>query len=154
MREPNVQTTNWQIAAALSVFRDLPNETDTAIHAVLVSKGIERRAAARLVELLPIAYGRALLATLGLQFSDEFKRRLPNGQLSESRSLRSEPTWNAVVQFSQQETAGGLSRDALLAVAVRSSEFDSVNKLLNEGSRPKDIRFTAFVLPWTEDGPP
>jgi len=144
---------NSEIVTAVALLRELRTERDAVVHAALVSNGIEPRTAARLIELLPVAYCRSILANLGIQCPDEFRRRLPDGALSQARPLSSEPLWNDILAFSRMEIAGGVSRNDLLAIAGRSSEFDAANQLMNKGALPKDIRFTALLFPWPEEGP-
>jgi hypothetical protein len=127
--------------------------TDLEIHAVLVNKGIERRTAARLIELLPVVYFRAMFANSVLAFSDLCRRRSPDGTLSKARPLSSEPVWAEVLEFSKKELSDGISKADLWAVAARSAEFDATNRLLNAGSKLEDIRLAPLNFPWPEDGP-
>jgi len=115
--------------------------------------GIDPRTAARLVEFLPSAYCRVMLANRGVQFSEMFRRRLSDGSLSPERPLLSEPTWCKLLDYARQEIAGGISQRDLLAVAGRSAEFDATNQLLNKGVRLKNVRLTAIFFPWPEEGP-
>jgi hypothetical protein len=68
---------NEQISEAVSIFRASPNLDDKEIYEILVVKGFKRQLAARLVEFLPMAYGRFLLAKAGVRFSDAYQRMLP-----------------------------------------------------------------------------
>ena len=56
------------IAKAVILFRSSPNMDDEQIHRALVDAGIDRKLAARLVELVPMAYCRVLLADTGARF--------------------------------------------------------------------------------------
>jgi hypothetical protein len=144
-----------EILVALSLLRSEAHKAkdDLEIHATLVDMGIDPRTAARLVEFLPSAYCRAMLANRGVQFSEMFQRRLSNGSFSRKRRLSSEPAWRKVLEYARQEIARGLSRMDLLAVAGRSAEFDATNQLLNKGVQMKDVRLTAMLFPWPEEGP-
>jgi hypothetical protein len=144
---------NKEISATLSVFRSSPNKDDLEVHSTLVTMGIDRRIAARLVEFLPIAYFRQMMATSDLSFTNEYVRKLYGDTVSSKRLLTAEPMWNQSLEFAREEIAGGISKDALLTVAVRSPEFDLVNQLLKKGTKMKDIRFTALLLGWSEEGP-
>ncbi len=63
-----------EIEVALTAFRNSPQLTDDQMYWVLVSKGIERQLAARLVEFLPAAYCRVMLEPTGVRFPDMYQR--------------------------------------------------------------------------------
>jgi hypothetical protein len=107
----------------------------------------------RLVEFLPLAYCRLVLSDSGIGFCDCFQRKLADGSLSPEQQLDSEPLWVELVSFARAEKRSGVTGDALLAIAGRSSEFHAVNQLANHGSRLKDIVLTPPVFQWPEEGP-
>jgi hypothetical protein len=141
------------IARAAIALRSSPSSSDAEIHRMLVTDGMDSAVAARLVEFLPMAYSRLLLEGSGARFSGAFQRRLPNGGVTEKRILSSEPTWNAVVEFSRNEAERGVSRADLILVAGRSAEFNAANQLLNKGAKLRELVFTPVVFPWPESGP-
>jgi hypothetical protein len=141
-----------RISQAVSAFRTSPNMEDREVYQSLLADGVERQLAARLVEFLPIAYCRLILAESGPRFSTTFRRVLPDGTTCE-QLLSSEPVWNAAIAFGRAEVERGASGEDLLAVAGRSAEFDAANQLLQSGSKLKDIAFTVPVLTWPENGP-
>jgi hypothetical protein len=120
----------------------------------LVGTGVERQYAARLVEFLPMAYGRLLLGKAGIHFSEMFQRMTPSGDLTAEQQLSSEPVWEEVVSFAQAEARRGASKEDVLAVAGRSAELDVVNQLLKQGSKPEDLILTTASLKWSQEGPP
>src|SRR5437667_8608211 len=123
---------NKELSNAVAVFRRSPNLGDDEIHRAIVAAGVEPRLADRLIEFLPIAYCRLILANSGARFSDMFQRILPSG-ISEKRSFSSEPVWNAALAFARAEVKSGVSREDLLAVAARSAECHAANQLLQKG---------------------
>jgi hypothetical protein len=141
-----------QIRKAVAVLRSLRNLDDLCIYKALVTEGIEHPVAVRLVEFIPLAYGRFLLAKSGAKFSDYFQRRLPNG-VSEKRPLTSEPLWRAALAFARAESERGISASDFLAVAARSAEFNVANQMLNKGSKLENLVFTPYLFPWPESGP-
>jgi hypothetical protein len=52
------------VTEAVAIFREFPNVSDEEILRKLVAMGVERAIAARLVEFVPMAYCRLLLADL------------------------------------------------------------------------------------------
>src|SRR5689334_7236770 len=97
---------NEDIAKALSVLRTNLNSGDEEVHRELVSQGVERERAARLVEFLPMIYCRVILRHSGAQFSNTFLRKLPGGGVEE-RLLSSYAIWNAGLAFAYAEVERG-----------------------------------------------
>jgi hypothetical protein len=81
------------ISRAVTVFRKSPASSDDEIYRRIVAAGVKPEHAARLVEFLPMAYCRLILAGTGTRFSDKFQRRQQDGSLSPERTLTSEPVW-------------------------------------------------------------
>ena len=86
------------IRKAVSVLRMYRDHSDEALYAELVGQGFEPRLAARLIEFLPMAYFRIMLAKSGACFSGDFQRELPDGTIV-VRSLHTEPVWVASLEF-------------------------------------------------------
>ena len=57
------------ISRAVNIFRESPDSSDYEIYLRVVAAGVEPRHAARLVEFLPMAYCRLILAGTGTRFS-------------------------------------------------------------------------------------
>jgi hypothetical protein len=102
--------------------------TDDEVYWALVSKGIERQFAARLVEFLPAAYCRIMLEPTGVRFPDTYQR-----PTSAPVPLASEPVWLAALDQVRREIANGLPGHEWLRLAARSAEFQATNDLLNKG---------------------
>jgi hypothetical protein len=142
------------ISTAVVIFRELPNSSDEEVFRKLVGTGVEPQYAARLVEFLPMAYARLLLAEGGTRFSDMFQRMTPSGDPTVERPLSSESVWEEVVSFAKAEAGRGVSKKDLLAVAGRSAELDAANQLLKQGSKLEDLVLTTALLKWPQEGPP
>jgi hypothetical protein len=134
------------ISKAVAIFREFPNASDEEVVRKLVAVGVEPVPAARLVEFLPMAYCRVILAEAGVRFCDRFQRKLADGRLSAERSLDSEPFWAETLSYAIAEKRRGVTGEALLSVAAHSSEFDATNQLVNLGSKLKDIVLTPAVF--------
>src|SRR6185437_11323748 len=130
---------NAVISRAVAIFRDSPNASDQEILRKLMVVGVDRVTASRLVEFLPMAYCRLLLADTGVKFCDRFKRKQADGRVSEERALNSEPLWAEALSFAKAEKRDEVNARALLVIAARSSEFDAVNQLANRGSKLNEI---------------
>jgi len=144
---------NEHISNAVAIFREWPASSDDEIYRRAVAAGIEPKQAARLVEFLPMAYCRLILARTVARFSDKFRRRQHNGSLSHEERLASNPLWAEIMSYARAEQAAGAAGKDLLVIASHSAEFDAVNKLLNRGSKLQDIALSTAVLLWPEEGP-
>jgi hypothetical protein len=147
-----MNTLDDAISTAVGVFRTSPDLNDEGIYRALLTRGIDRRLAARLVEFLPSVYCRLILRNTGAMFSDTFRRSQPPGT-PEELPLSSEPVWNAAVAFANAELQKGVSSKDVMALAARSPEFDAANQLLHRGAKLEDVPFTSLVFPWPENGP-
>jgi hypothetical protein len=144
---------NAIISRAVAIFRESPSASDEEICRRIVSTGIESGIAARLVELLPMAYCRSILTDSGTRFSDRFQRKQADGSLAPERLLATEPLWEAALTFAIAEKQCGTSGKDRLAIAVHSAEFDAANQLLNRGAKPANLVLTTPVFQWPESGP-
>src|SRR5213082_218668 len=140
------------IAKAVALFRSSLELDDEVVYILLVRQGIERKRASRLVEFLPIVYCRLILRNSGARFSDRFQRLLPGDAVREE-AFADDPLWNETFAFAQREVEHGVSAKDLLAVAMRSADFDAANQLLNKGSKLRDLVFAPTVFMWPDDGP-
>ncbi len=136
---------NEIISKAVTILRALRSAEDDVLYRALVQAGIERQVAARLIEFLPMAYCRLILAASGARFPNVFRRVLADGT-SEERPLSSEPVWNAAVAFAEGESERGVPAEDLLAVAARSAEFHAANQLLQGGAKLENLAFEPTVL--------
>lgn len=103
----------------------------------LVSEGCTLALADKLVTLLPLACGRALLKGTGVSFSRSFRTMGVDGTIGDPHALRSEPHWRKVRSFVAARTAS--TPDAVAIVGRRSAEVDAVNKARMNGSRLSDL---------------
>ena len=141
------------IAQAVALLRSRTDLGDVAIYRELAGNGVDRPIAARLVEFLPMVYCRLIFVKAGLQFPETYRRALSDGTYSPSVSLSSDALWNEAKRFAEAEMNSGVKGQRLLAIAVRSAEFDAANKLLNSGNKLEEIKFTEPLLLWPALGP-
>ena len=144
---------NDDISRAVSLMRNSSKLEEDEIYRILVAEGVERRRAARLLEFLPTVYSRLILRDSGVRFSDKFRRRLPDGTISEEQPLASESVWNEATEFALDEARRGISGEDLIAVAIRSPEFRAINDLLRQGSKLENLVSMPLGLRWPELGP-
>jgi hypothetical protein len=141
---------NEAIAAALTILRESPELDDESVFRALVDQGVERSLAARIVEFLPVAYCRVLLAKSGVRFSNSFVRAASPLKL---QSLSSESVWIPFLAYAESEIREGAASREILIVAGRSAEFQAINQMLEKKAELKNLVLTPISLPWPENGP-
>lgn len=137
------------VEQAIVLLRDLSLE-DGDVRTDLINAGVEEALASRLVEFVPMAFGRALLEASGAQFPQTYQRYGRDGKIIPARALSSQPVWRAVVEYARRALERGLTVDEML-VAKRSAEYRLADELLTDGSRLEDLRFTAPLFGWPDE---
>jgi hypothetical protein len=117
--------------AAFCAGQEPPN--DDEVWERLTGAGVEPLLAERLLIFLPMAYTRRLLPDVSYQD----RLVTPGGMVN----LSAERVFVAAAGRAQQASRAEVGR-----IAVRSSEFNAINKLLNDGSKLPDIRLTEVAL--------
>jgi hypothetical protein len=107
----------------------------------------------RIIEFLPLAFARDLMATMGVSFSDEYIRLDAEGQERLRANLADEP-WFVESQKLAPEVMAQMGSDAFMAIAGRSAELDAVNQALHAGSQPADLILGPPVMQWFDPPPP
>jgi hypothetical protein len=143
------------ITQAVSVFRGSPQLSDEEIYRVLVKSGMERRRAARLIELLPTAYFCVMFADSGIRLPQTLRRDPGDGRVSVEKPLQSEEVWEPALAFARAEADAGIAEQDWLAVVGRGAEFNAVNDALQQGRTLESLKGASFItlLFWPEDGP-
>ena len=109
------------------------------LHDFLISKGIPEFEASELIIFLPTAFCRKLLPKINW---------LPsyNDYYSEKKNIKRIYQENKRYQIIEEETdnywSGSPDNNYVLNITGRSSEFDAINQLLNDGGKMEDIILT------------
>lgn len=139
-----------EIALTVQIIRSHLNSSDEEILEVLIANGINRHVAVQLVMLLPLAYGRAGLASSGVRFSDYYTCMGHNGRPGRECKLNSLAVWNESIAFAKKEISSGASGDAVLAIAGRSPETNAINQALHAGEKLEDLVISPPAFIWPE----
>jgi hypothetical protein len=109
--------------------------TEDEVYTALADAGVPDSLADRAYKFTQIAWGRALLAGLGVRFSPEYLCFNASGKVVESGKLADAPCFAAASQLaSRYAKAPGFRRLALM-----SADVHAVNDLLNKGSKPENV---------------
>jgi hypothetical protein len=139
------------IQLAIPVFHEHKDSTWKTLGEALKEAGIPAILANRLLEFMPLAFGRAFVDGMGIEFGEYYIRFNPKTNKKVSKRLAEEPVYTqsfaAATSLMTQKQAG----DEVMSVIVRSSEFTAMNKALNDGSHVKDLVASPPVLLWDEE---
>jgi hypothetical protein len=141
--------TKEEILKAVPVFAANKSSTAAGLLAALLSAGFSKSQARELVEFLPLAFARASLEGKGIQFTeyyvriDDKKRERTRRKLIEQAVYRE--ALGLVLDVKRQGT------EVLMAIAGRSPELTDINRALQGGSRPEQVRLGPPKLPWSEE---
>lgn len=114
-----------------------------AIRLGLEEAGVPPRLAVEIVEFLPLALARALLDGMGVHFEDYYVRHTSGGRVIGQKSLADEPVFREGLAAADELSGDGA---AYLAVAGWSAEYQAINKAMNAGARPENLRFGPPVV--------
>jgi hypothetical protein len=139
------------IAKAVKIYRTARMDDDE-VYKRLVADGVDRNIAGRLVEFLPLAYGRIFFTDSGAKFSESYLRVDKHGHLlPDEQPLASVPIWNEIIAFAQSEIDNGTDKVDLFFVAFNSSEFQAIVDCLKKGEKPSDLVFSPPMFLHPED---
>lgn len=136
-------TVREAIVLAVPVFAAQAGGGLFAVREELQRAGVPPRLAAEIVEFLPLALARALLDGMGIHFEDHYVRQTAGGRVIGEKRLADEPVFREGLAIANEMSADG---DAFLAVAGWSVEYRAINRAMNSGARPEDLRCAPPVV--------
>jgi hypothetical protein len=139
------------IQLAVPIFHEHKNSTWKTLGEALQEAGIPASLSNRLLEFMPLAFARAFVDGLGIEFGEYYIRFDPKTNKKVSKRLADEPVFTESFSYASSLIAGKQSGDEFTAVVFRSSEFVAMNKAMNDGSRPEDLVSSPPVLLWNEE---
>ena len=127
-----------EIATATQVFLAHPNATEAELITHICAAVGDHDMAERLIEFVPLAFGRVILDHMGVKSPDSFIRMLDHDQFSEPCPLDAEPVWRPALAFAK-EAHKRMSKEEFFIIAGRSAEVDAVTKACAAGSDPRNL---------------
>lgn len=127
------------VERALPAFSQVRPGDWTGLRSVLVRAGLPAGRASEVSALMPIAFGRALMDGMGVTFSPEYAVADGSGSTRTAGRLADHPVYAAAAAKVAEMMESQVDGDALVGVALWSSEFSAVNQALNAGSNPADL---------------
>jgi hypothetical protein len=130
-------TVREAILLAIPVFASHARGGLFAIREEIERVGVPPELAAEIVEFLPLALARALLDGMGIHFEDHYVRQTARGRVIGQKLLSDEAVFREGLAIANEISSDG---GAFIAVAGWSVEYQAINKAMNSGSRPEDLR--------------
>ncbi|MGE6762330.1 DUF6348 family protein [Corallococcus interemptor] len=134
------------VSRAVAVWLDVPEDEDPI--PLLQEQGTSRLEAEKLYAYLPLAFGEPVMRRLGAvsPLSAEFTANPPTVQ--RSVVLDEDPLWRDAVQLAERALQGktNLIRDQVIHLSSSGATFQTLNALMDQGSKPEDLRFTPPLI--------
>lgn len=140
------------VERALPAFSQVQPGDWTNLRLALVLAGLPKGRVSEVSAFMPIAFGRALMDGMGVTLSPEYAVADRSGGVSVAGRLADHPVYAAAEAKVAEMMASQVDGDALVGVALWSSEFSAVNQALNAGSDPADLEAGPPLLLPDDDG--
>jgi hypothetical protein len=137
-------TAREAILRAVPAFVATPQRDTYALRLRLEGDGVPSQLAMEVVEFMPLAVARALLAGMGIRFSDEYVRQTSQGRVIGRKRLHDEPVFREATEMADEIVRMG--QEAFMAVAGWSVEYRHVRAALNAGAAAGDLGYEPPVV--------
>jgi hypothetical protein len=132
----------FDTSRAVAALHRLADRPDAEIVRALVAQGADAALAEKLVDFVPIAFGRPVLERLGVRASEEGV--LVVGGVERRFRLMADPVFaDAVALAREAYTRGSMPGDVFRAVVMRGAELRAVNEALTAGAKAQDLSLSA-----------
>ncbi len=139
------------IKLAIPVFADNQNSEWHELEESLVKVGISPLLAIKLIEFMPLAFGRVHLEAKGFKFDDYYIRQNPNTKKEIRKKLNDEPVYQEAFEVASYIVATNRVGEAFMAIVYRSAELWCINDMLKQGSKPESILGLPPLLQWNDE---
>jgi hypothetical protein len=129
----------FAIMASLPAFSAVRPGDWGALEAAVRKAGVPAGLAAEVVAFVPIAFGRALMEGMGVEFSPDYAVPDGDGGTRIVGPLLEHPVYGTAATLAVGLMAQQEQGEAFVNAALWSSEFSAVNQALNAGSNPADL---------------
>jgi hypothetical protein len=132
----------FDTSRAVAAIHRLADRPDEEIVRALVSQGADPALAEKLVDFVPIAFGRPVLERLGVRPSEEGV--LLSGDGERRFRLMDDPVFADAIALARGAYARGtMPTDVFRAVAMRGAELRAVNEALASGAKAQDLKLSS-----------
>jgi hypothetical protein len=140
-------TANELARRSIPVFANNANASFDELRSALSGAGMSNDEAGAVLEFVPLAFGRAFLDGMGIEFADYYIRLDDKGKERQRKKLVSEALYFEAVMLAPQVMLTN-GQEAFTAVAIRSAEVQAINNALNQGVDPNGLVASPPVMMW------
>ncbi|HNS97035.1 MAG TPA: DUF6348 family protein [Polyangiaceae bacterium] len=128
------------VSRAVARMIEAAGAPDKDIQPVLMADGATAREAQALLAFVPLAFGRMVLQSLPVHFSETALVRNDRGQQGTEILLSDDPIFARAQDLAADAwQATTFTQDEFLAVAMRSAEVHAVNQAIEQGAQACDL---------------
>ncbi|CAN5178484.1 hypothetical protein BH20ACI1_BH20ACI1_32270 [soil metagenome] len=141
------------IKKSMKIFADNKGNWDLS-EAAIKNSDIPLPLGEKILEFMPLAFGRAFMNDLGVGFKDEYVRYIfDDGKtvVKQRRKLKNEPVFVESLKIASEIISKRSAGKDFQSVAFTSAEFRTVNEMMNKGSEPQNLVLTEPYLQWREE---
>lgn len=134
------------VIKGVEAFRDNPQAEEETLITKLINQGIDEQTAGDLVDFIPIAFTRAGLEHLNINFQDYVQRVDRKGNVIEKKKLIDIPIYAEAFRFAKEDAGLFIDNDEFLAIESYNAEFKVINDMLNKGSKIEDLVISPVTM--------
>lgn len=137
------------IKIALPIFAENKNSEWDFLYESLDKSNIPQKLIDRLLEFMPLAYGRVFLDGMGVKFEDYYVRYNPETKQEMRENLADNIVFKECLESAKNIVV--TKSEVFTTVALRSAEVSVVNDALKAGSNPVDLVLAPPYLQWLDE---
>jgi hypothetical protein len=110
-----------------------------------------KRHAERILEFMPIAFGRVQMKGSGVEFQGTYERRKPGSARKKEFAFADNAVYMASIEYAERQKQSKSGLPTLTAVSVRSPEIKAIEDIVNSGVETQNIVLSKPILGWTSN---
>jgi len=134
---------------ALTVFTQYESSDWKSLESAMYAAKMPKLHAERILEFMPIAFGRVLMRDSGVEFQGTYERRKPGAKSGREFQIGANQIYVESVAYAKRQAKRESGMEVLTAVANRSPELKAIQDKVNEGVEPQNIVLSKPILGWT-----
>ena len=134
---------------AITIFTQYESSSWEALESAMYASKMPKMHATRILEFMPIAFGRVLMKDSGVEFQDSYERRKPGARKGKEFAFAANRVFTESLKYAERQAASSSGLMSLNAVTVRSPEIKAIEDMVNKGTNAENIVLSKPVLGWT-----
>ena len=142
------------IKKALPLYADSQIKSEEDLESAIRNAGVPVALARKILEFVPLAFGRIFLKEMNVQLRADFVRHnIENGRIVEKqrRPLANEPVFREAFRIGSEMATNQETSQLFLKVAFWGAEMQAVNTMELKGAKPENLVLTEPSLQWRDE---